>query len=124
MFDFLKKDEPVKIRFLFKDPKETRKRLTWDDLETMENLQSGKAGIGALKSLAARFMANEKDEYLPAEQAEKILGKLSADDIQDVLRQFTEALTGAAIPPQSARGLNSPSVVGQAEATPLAGSQP
>lgn len=117
------KNQTPKIRFLFNNQAENRKRLTWDDLETIEKLFSGEASTAGLKSLAARFMADDKDQYLPHEQAVKALGKLAADDIQDVLKRFVEAINGAAVNPQSGNGSNLPFVAGQAETLPH-GQQP
>lgn len=121
MFPFLNKDKPVKIRFYFGNQAENRKRLTWDDLETIEGMQNGDVSSKGVKQLAARFMADEKNQYLPFDRALKILGALSADDIGDVLRQFTEALNSTAVNPTSGNGSRSPSEAGQAAETLPAG---
>lgn len=121
MFPFLAKEKTVKIRFFFDIQAENRKRLTWDDLETIEGMQNGETSIKGLKQLAARFMADEKNIYLPHEQALKVLGKLGADEISDVLRKFTEALQSAAVNPQNGNGSRSPSEAGQAAGTLPAG---
>ena len=117
MFSLWNKDKPVKIRFYF-DAETRRKRLTWDDLETVELMQEGRVSIGRLKELAARFMVDEKNEYLPHEKAVKVLGSLVEADIQDVLTQFVAALNEAAVPKASGNGSNSPSEAGQATPFP------
>lgn len=122
MLPFLKKDKDVKIRFFF-DREKSNKRMTWDDLETIEMLQEGNTSARRLKSLAARFMVDDKNNYLDQKKAEQTLGSLSSDEIADVLKQFTDALMGAAVNPQIGSGSNLPSGPGQAGTLP-AGSQP
>lgn len=113
MFPFLKKDEPVKIRFMFGS-----KRMTWDDLNTIEMLREGAASSLRLMNLAARFMVDEKNNYLSYDKAQKILGALNEDDIKDVIGKFVEALTNAAIPPTNAPASNSRSEAGAESALP------
>jgi hypothetical protein len=115
MFPFLNKDKPVKITFYFD---KSQKRMTWDDLNTVEMMQEGNVSATRLMSFAARFMANEKNQYLPYEKAVKILGSLNEADIADVIRQFTEALQGTAVPNASGKPSPSPSDPGPATASP------
>lgn len=113
MFPFLKKDEPVKIRFMF-----GKNRMTWDDLNTIELLREGAASSLRLMQLAARFMVDEKNNYLPHDKAQKVLGALNEDDIRDVIAKFTEALNNAALPPTNAPASNSHSEAGADSALP------
>ena len=114
------KDKPVKIRFYFD---KEQKRMTWGDLNTIEMMQDGKVSSVRVMALAARFMADENNQYLQHEKAIKILEGLNEVDIAAVLKQFTDALQGAAVPNASGNPSTSPSAVGQVTDSP-AGSQP
>lgn len=120
MLNFLNRDKPVKVRFYFD---KQNKRMTWDDLNTLEAMRDGDVSARGLMSMAARFMADDNNNYLDHAKAMKVLGGLNEDDIKSVLEQFTQAIQGAAIPNTSGNPLNSPSVVGAATDSP-AGSQP
>jgi hypothetical protein len=118
--NFFNKEKDVKIKFYF-DP--DQKRMTWDDMNTLEGISNGDVSSTRIMALAARFMADDNNNYLPHEKALKVLGGLNQDDIEDVLKKFTDALTGAAIPNASGEPSNLPSEVGQATGSPD-GSQP
>lgn len=120
MFPFLK-EKTVKIRFLF-DGELRKKRMTWDDLETLELMQEGQSSPRRLKLLAAHFMVDEKNQPISEEQALKTLGKLTEEEIKDVLAQFTQAIQEAAVPNASGPSLTSTPKAGSEE-TPPAGSQ-
>lgn len=122
MFDFLNKDKTPKIHFHFRSTTENNKRLTWDDLDTLERLHEGEASSIGMKNLVARFMANENNVYMPHEKAIKILGKLSQEDITDVINKFVESLNNAAISPPNGSALNLTQKVGSEETLPV-GSQ-
>lgn len=115
---FFNKDKTVKIKFVFNSIEENRKRVTWDDLNTLESISSGGASSRDIMLFAARFMADEKGQYLPHEKGVKILGGLNGDDIADVLKQFTEALSESTVPKVNGGVSNSPSAVGQVEMPP------
>lgn len=104
MFPFLKKDENVKIRFMF-----GKNRMTWDDLNTIELLREGAASSLRLMQLAARFMVDEKNQYLSHDKAQKVLGGLNENDIKDVIAKFVEALNDTAVPPTNAPTSKQPS---------------
>lgn len=114
MFPFLKKDEPVKIRFYFD---REQKRFTWGDLNTIEMIREGEISARRMMALAARFMADDKNQYLPHEKAMKILEGLNEADIADVLKQFWDAISNQAVNPTNGNGSVSPSEVGQAVGT-------
>jgi hypothetical protein len=122
MFDFLNKDKAIVINFLFRSTQENNKRLTWDDLDTLEKMREGETTSIGMKNLVARFMADGKNVYMPHEKAIKILGKLSSDEITDVISQFTSALQNAAVSPMSGSALNLTQKVGSEETLPV-GSQ-
>lgn len=121
MFPFLKKDEPVKINFLI-DSAKARSRMTWDDLEAIESIRDQTITHKQLKHLAARFMANDKGEYLETDKALRVLGALNGEDIQDVLGKFFNAMQEALVPKARASDLRSLSEVTQ-EKTPPDGPQ-
>lgn len=114
------KDKPVKIYFYFD---KTQKRMTWDDINTIALMQEGDVNPHRLMAFAARYMADLNNNYLPHEKALRILGSLNEADIADVLKQFIEALQGAAVPNVSGNPSNSPSEAGLAADSP-AGSPP
>jgi hypothetical protein len=115
MFPFLNKDKTIRFRF---DAEERKKRLTWDDLETIEMLQEGELSPRRVKALAARFMTDDKGQYLPYDKALKTLGSLMEEEIQDVLVKFIEAIREAALPKASASGSSSHSVAPSQTPTP------
>ena len=112
MFPFLK-EKNVKIRFLFGNQTENRKRMSWGDLNTIEMIQDGQVSSVRLTALAARFMVDEKGAYIPHDRAIRTLENLNQDDIESVLKQFTEAMQAAAVPPTSGNPSPLPSEVGQ-----------
>lgn len=107
MFPFLNKDKTIRFRF---DAEERKKRLTWDDLDTMEMMQEGEVSSRRIKALAARFMTDDKGQYLPYDKALKVLGSLMEEEIADVLTKFGAAIQEAALPKDSASASNSHSV--------------
>jgi len=117
---FFNKDKPVKIYFYFD---KTQKRMTWDDLNTVEMMQEGNVSTRRLMAFAARYMADVNNNYLPHEKALRILGSLNETDIADVLKQFTEAMQGAAVPNASGNPSSLQSEAGPAADSPV-GSQP
>lgn len=122
MFPFLNKDANVKIRFLF-DSEIRRKRMTWDDLTTLELMREGEVSPRGVKLLAAHFMVDERHQPIEEAKALKILGRLTEDEIEDVLNTFSEAILEAAVPKVKGNGSNSPSEVGLVE-TPQDGLLP
>src|SRR5215216_1614869 len=111
------KDKTVKIRFLI-DRSTLNKRMSWDDLETIEMMREGESSPRRLKTLAAHFMADDAGNYLPEDKALKILGSLTGDEISDTLKKFTDALQESAVSPQSGSASNSLLRVGSEGALP------
>jgi hypothetical protein len=109
----------MEINFYFST--EVKKNLTWEDRDTIEAWGEGEITSRGLRSLAARFMVNEKNEYLPHRQAMKELGKLTDDEITPVLERFATALQEASVPKANGTPSPSPSSVSSA-AESLAGS--
>lgn len=98
----------TKIIFLF-DEEKRKKRLRWKDLKIVEKLGKGGASFTDVQSLAARFMADEDRNYLPTDTAIEILDELTQEEIEDVLKQFTDAITESAVPKASGMPSNLPS---------------
>lgn len=98
----------TKIIFLF-DEEKRKKRLRWKDLKTVEKLGKGGASFTDTQQLAARFMVGEDRNYLPTDTAIEILDELTQEEIGDVLKQFTDAITESAVPKVSATPSPSPS---------------
>lgn len=117
----------MEINFHF-DNKETKDRLTWEDLETIEMMQEGEVSARRLRPFMARFMVDANKKYLPHKQAMMTLGKLTQGQIEGVIRIFTDAIAGTAIPNGNGR-LSKPlteaalpasaSPIGQEHLTPL-----
>jgi hypothetical protein len=122
MFPFLKKDkdEPVKIRFMFEG-----ERLTWKYLKIWRRLTNGESRVPEeeMQALAAHFMVDKDNKYLPEAKAIEILDDLSPADMRDVLQKFAQAISESAVPPTSGSASTSPSDLGQAATLP-AGQQP
>jgi hypothetical protein len=115
MFPFLNKDKTIRFRF---DAEERKKRLTWDDLETIEMLQEDGLSLRRVKALAARFMTDDKGQYLPYDKALKTLGSLMEEEIADVLAKFIAAIQEAALPKASASVSSSHSAAPSPTSTP------
>jgi hypothetical protein len=91
----------MEINFYFSAA--AKKSLTWDDRDTLEALNEGEVTSRGLHNLAARFMVDKDNNYLPHAQAKRILGKLTDDEIQVVLGKFAEAIKESAVPNASGR---------------------
>lgn len=78
-------------------------RLTWSDLDAMEEAQdSGK--IRPIRRILARFMVSEDGQPLAHEAAMSVLGGLSVPQIKDTLEAFTAELgrqRNSTVPPDS-----------------------
>jgi hypothetical protein len=116
----LKKDTP--IHFVI-DQSSLKERLTWDDLETIELMQSGARPWGRLKLFAAHFMVDDAGAYLAEDKALKVLGKLTLADMEGTLTKFWEAFNGMTINPQSGNPSTLPTEAGPATDS-LPGSKP
>lgn len=112
MFPFLKKDEPDKIYFLLDETK-MRDRWDWGDDISFERLVARTITNEQLRDFAARFVTDEKGNFLPEEKAKKLLDRIKKAEQPQVLTQFAEAIREALVPNLKGSGLHSPS-----EATP------
>ena len=101
-----------KIDFLV-DMRNRRERMTWKYLKIVERMQKGTASSEDIQILAAHFMVDKRDEYLPEEKAIKILDDLPQDEIIDAIGKFTDAISNSAVPKANGSNLRSPSEVGQ-----------
>lgn len=62
-------------------------RLDWGDLEDMENAKQS-----TIIRVIAKCLKNPSGEYYPLAEAMKILRAISLEDIEEVIRQFGEAM--------------------------------
>jgi hypothetical protein len=97
------------------------KGLTLDDYEAMERAQDGDVKMYRLRPLIANFVVDEEGKPVELKAALQQLGKLTMDQVADVLQGFFEAMKEQAIPKGS--GNSSSSVSTQADGSP-AGSAP
>jgi hypothetical protein len=63
-------------------------RLTLDDLEGLE----GKTTVKQMKAFAARFAVDENDEYLPEEEATKLIGSLTLEEAKEAFASLAKSL--------------------------------
>lgn len=77
-------------------------RLTFDDLLALEDAQDGKRPFHALGQVIAKFIIDEKGEYLGLDNAMGALRSLTLDQINEVAGKFSEAVQESqksAVPP-------------------------
>lgn len=122
MMNFLKKDEPVKIRFCF--TKEHREQnMTWDDEIVMYQLAKTEGEDAkdidplAIKIMAAHLMVDEKQNPIPEEKALKVLGKLNTPDRNAAFAKLKEAVQESIIPKEIGSDSTLPTQAGQATGT-------
>jgi hypothetical protein len=112
MFPFLK-EKKVVIRFRFDGD-----RVTWKDLKIFDKISDKTVKHEELQLVAAHFMVDENDKYLPTPKAIDVLDNLNRKEIEGVLGQFVESLNEAAIPKANGNGSNLLSEAGPAETFP------
>lgn len=112
MFNLFRDNKPVKINFLI-DMVNRRERMTWKYLKIIDKINLKTITQEELQALAAHFMVDERDEYLPHEKAVAILDDLPQDEVIDTLNQFTQAISGSAVNPPSGSGSRLPQELGQ-----------
>ena len=106
----------MEINFYFSE--QARKRLTWDDLDTIEMMQEGEVSTRRLRSLCARYMVDGNNVYLPHAKAMKLLGVLTEEEIQQTIKAFVEAMGQAALPKANGNSSGQPSEVAQVSEFP------
>ena len=112
MFNFLNKTKPVKIIFLI-DMVNRRERMTWKYIKIIDKISARTISQTELQLLAAHFMVDENDVYLPEEKAVAILDDLPQDEVLDVLNQFTASIANSAVNPPNGSGSRLPLELGQ-----------
>jgi hypothetical protein len=115
MFPFLKKDTPIHLVI---DQTKLMDRMSWDDAETMEMWQAGDRNMGRMKTMAAHWMVDEKNEYMSEKDAIKVLGRLSLEETEETLIKFFNAFSSNTINPTNGNASNLPSEAGQAATFP------
>lgn len=123
MLNFLKKDEPVKIRF-FMSAETNKKQYSVFDQITMDRLRHGDRSDERLYILMSHFMVDKNNQFIGEEKAMKVLEKLSTEDAEQVVKQFLEAFQNTAVNPQNGNGSSPTPEAGPMMETLPAGSQP
>lgn len=81
-----------------------RARLRELSLDTLIELEEGTLSARAMRELLATFMVDDDDNYLPREEALRIIGQTRMSDVADVLTEFAAQLRAAALPPAAGGG--------------------
>lgn len=122
MLNFLKKEEPVKIRFYMSN-ETNKKQYTVFDQITMDRLRHGDRSDERLYIMMSHFMVDKNNQFIGEEKAMKILERLSSEDAETVIKQFLEAFQNTAVNPTNGNGSTPTPEAGLVETLP-AGSQP
>lgn len=93
--------------------------LTWEEYEAFEGAQEGNIKLSQLRPLIARFMVDEAQKPLSHASAMKQLGAIPMAQIKDVFKQFSDTLTGAAVPNVIGKPSSLPSEVSQPLESPV-----
>lgn len=95
MFPFLKKDEPVKIHFIFDPERAAMKYIkAWRRLNAGTSIEPE----ADLVMFVARFLVDKNNEYLPEAKAIAILDELSPSDFKEATTKFMEAVNERVVP--------------------------
>jgi hypothetical protein len=87
-------------------------RIKWGDLWAFEAEKPKQRDIAAVM---ARHLVSETGARLPLAEAMKLMGELDLNEVNDLARQFTEAVTelrNSASPPASGGSSDAPSALG------------
>lgn len=117
MLNFLKKDEPVKIRFYMSN-ETNKKQYTVFDQITMDRLRHGDRSDERLYIMMSHFMVDKNNQFIGEEKAMKILERLSSEDAETVIKQFLEAFQNTAVNPTNGNGSTLTPVPGSVETLP------
>lgn len=92
------------------DQNSLKETLTGEDIETIEMFQEGEQiGTYRIKKMAAKFMVDNEGNPISYRNALKIFNSMKAEEYNDGLVQFVQAMTQAAIPKANGMPLNSTS---------------
>ena len=85
----------------------TRDRLnemTLDELAGLEDMlhgQTGEVSLKGMRDLLARFVVDEKGEYLPDEAAKRTVGSVPVSQLQEIAGEFVKAFKDGVLPPEN-----------------------
>lgn len=72
------------------------------EVDDIIELQEGNTSMRFMRDLLSKFVVDEGGQAVPREQAVKMVGKLSLSEMEDTIKNFTEAfktLQAAAVNP-------------------------
>ncbi len=81
--------------------KEGIQNLTVEEFEAIEMATDGDLKVYRVRPALARFVVDENGEPVPHQVAMQRLGQLSLRDMENVIREFGEAIRMAAVPKES-----------------------
>ena len=70
-----------------------------------EFLQMQEGNIQAVIAVMSKFVLDEQGEYVTPEDGRKVIGSLTLAELKQAAGSFTQKVTDAAVPPESASGL-------------------
>jgi len=85
----------MEVKFAFTES--AQDSLTWEDIETLES-----GNIGKARSILARFVVDDSEKPVPFDDAMSTLGKLKISEIQGVLENFAKLMSEQAVNPPNA----------------------
>jgi len=80
----------------------TQKRLdelSVDDQIALEEWSDDSASTRQRRDLVARFVVDDKKDYLPEARARKLIGRLTTDEFAVVIREFMQKFSDMAVNP-------------------------
>ena len=77
-------------------------KITLGDMMMLEDAMEGRRQANALASLMARFMVDDNSVSLKEADAMAIVKKMTIAQVNEAMRQFSEVVNNAAVPPSSA----------------------
>ena len=88
---------------------ESMNQMTWEEFEAFERVQEGDVKLFRLRPVLARFMTNGNGTYLEHKKAEKILGSLPMNKIQETIELFMDVVRERAVPKANGNSSKQPS---------------
>lgn len=66
--------------------------MTWEELETIQEMGQGQVQIAALRKMLARYVVDEQGQPVEMETAMRELGKLKRMEMLATMKSFAEAI--------------------------------
>ncbi len=111
-------ESPNKIYFKF-DPTKLES-MSWEEFEAFERWMDGEGKLYQLRQIMAQFVTDKEGKPLLVPVAMKMLGRLSINQIEGVVKSFMDAVSDQAIP--KAKGDGSSGVSAQEATSPVGAS--